>query len=123
MKSESLSSKQQKSAIGAKQDKTVKTAGSSILSKAPKKVIWDFPLQKQNFIILGIGAAVIIIGFLLMSTGMTNEPSLPEGKWNSPVAIVIAPIMLLLGYCVIIPYAILKIFRNKDKQNEAQNNQ
>lgn len=78
---------------------------------APK---WNFPLQKQNFIIIGIGIVVILIGYLLMATGITEEPALPNGKWNNVLAVSIAPILLVIGYCVIIPFGIFKTFANKE---------
>ena len=79
-------------------------------AKSTQKAIWKFPLQKQNFYIIGLGLVVIIIGYLLMATGITEEPALPNGKWNNVFAVSIAPILLVLGYCVIIPFGIFKTF-------------
>lgn len=73
-------------------------------------VKWKFPLEKQNLIIIGVGLVVIILGYILMATGVTEEPALPEGKWNNPLAVTVAPILLVIGYCVIIPYGIIKRF-------------
>jgi len=78
------------------------------------KVEWKFPLERNDLIFMGVGVAVILLGYLLMLTGVTEEPALPNGKWNNPFAIVVSPILLVLGYCVIIPLAILKVFRKKD---------
>lgn len=80
---------------------------------------WEFPLIKKNLMILGIGLIVILIGFGLMATGITEEPAVPDGKWNNPFAVDIAPLLLLIGYCVIIPYGILKYFKGSEsnKQN------
>lgn len=85
-------------------------------TKSAPKIIWKFPLQKQNFIIIGIGLLVIIIGYLLMATGITEEPALPNGKWNNIFAVTIAPILLVLGYCVIIPYGIFKSFPTQENK-------
>jgi len=57
----------------------------------------QLPLGKKNFQIFAVGLAVIAIGFFALS----QEP------WNSSTSLVVAPILLVLGYCVIIPYAIL----------------
>lgn len=89
-----------------------KTQKSS--KKAPK---WNFPLQKENLYIIGAGIIVIIIGYLLMATGISDEPALPEGKWNNPLAIIVAPFLLIIGYCIIIPFGIMKKF-NKDDQEQ-----
>ena len=57
----------------------------------------NLPLRKRNFIILGIGLAVIIIGYLAMS----------QGPVEGVLPLVVAPILLVAGYCVIIPFGIL----------------
>ena len=35
----------------------------------------DFPLQKDNYILLIIGFAIIMIGFLLMMGGKSDDPN------------------------------------------------
>lgn len=55
------------------------------------------PLGKENFVIMGVGVLVIIIGYLALANGPI-EGFLP---------LVLAPILLVLGYCVIIPLGIL----------------
>jgi len=55
------------------------------------------PLGRENFIILGIGLAVIVAGYLAML----------EGSVEGFLPLVVAPILLVLGYCVIIPFGIL----------------
>jgi NADH:ubiquinone oxidoreductase subunit 6 (subunit J) len=87
--------------------------------KKTNKVIWKFPFTKQNYLIFGVGLAVILIGYALMATGVTEEPAIPDGKWNNPMAIIVAPILLIVGYLVIIPYGILKFFGNNN--NKAEN--
>lgn len=87
--------------------------------KVKKSVEWKSPFTKKNFIILAAGLGVILIGFLLMSTGITEEPAVPDGKWNNVFAVEIAPLLLLIGYCVIIPYGIMKFF-GKDAQKSAE---
>ena len=55
------------------------------------------PLGKQNFAIIGVGLLVIIGGYLAML----------EGSVEGFLPLVVAPILLVLGYCVIIPFGIL----------------
>ena len=57
----------------------------------------DLPLKRQNFVTIGIGLGVITLGYIAMSAGPV-EGFLP---------LVLAPILLVLGYCVIIPIGIL----------------
>ncbi len=56
---------------------------------------------KRNYILFAVGLLVIIAGFIFLGTGDT----------------VFAPIFLVLGYCVIIPVAIL--IKDKKKEPEA----
>ncbi|MFH1051446.1 MAG: DUF3098 domain-containing protein [bacterium] len=89
-------------------------------SKISKKkaVSWVFPLERKNFIWAGSGLVVIIIGYILMATGITDDPALVEGTWNNPLAISVAPVLLVIGYCILIPFAILKLFRKEDSNQE-----
>lgn len=66
-------------------------------SKGPKRE-FSFPLEKENFMIIGLGVALLIIGYFLMS----------ENSVNGFLPTVVAPILLVAGYCVVIPYGILK---------------
>jgi hypothetical protein len=47
--------------------------------------------DKRNFLILGIGLAIIILGFIFLASG----------------DITVAPILLVVGYCIVIPLGIL----------------
>lgn len=93
--------------------------GKGKAKKNNQKSVINFPFTKKNYIIIGAGLAVIIIGYLLMATGITNEPAVPDGKWNNPFAVTIAPIILLIGYVVIIPFGILK-FSGKKEQKDSE---
>jgi len=68
-------------------------------------------------IIIGIGFLTIILGYGLMATGITNEPALVNGTWNNFFAVSLAPIVLVIGYMVIVPYGIMKVFGKKDETN------
>lgn len=91
---------------------------SASIKQSTKRIDWNFPLDRTNFIYLLIGIGVILIGYILLATGISEEPALPDGKWNNPLAVYVAPTLLVIGYCVIIPYSILKIF-NKKKEAQA----
>ena len=95
-----------------------KKSGKKSISAKVKKSIWEMPFEMKNFKILGIGVLVIIIGYILMSTGVTEDPAVVDGKWNNPVAIVLAPFLLIIGYCIIIPYGIYKYFKTKHENQE-----
>src|SRR4030095_9574546 len=58
----------------------------------------SFPLEKDNFLIIGAGIILLVIGYILMA----------QNSVDGFVPTVISPILLFLGYCVVIPYEILK---------------
>ena len=65
----------------------------------------------MNFILLAVGMAVVIIGFILMSgAGSTDEAYNPD--IFSPMRIKVAPIVCLLGFVSMI-YAV--VHKPKDK--------
>ena len=65
-----------------------------------------FAFDKTNFILLGIGMAVVIIGFLLM-TGPASTPTTFEPDIFSVRRIKVAPVVCLLGFVFMI-YAVLR---------------
>ncbi len=68
---------------------------------------WDIPFSNVNLIVLAIGIVVIVVGYLLMSTGINDESGSLHGTWNNSLAVNVAPIVLAIGYCVIVPIGIL----------------
>lgn len=56
------------------------------------------PFKKENYIIIGIGLIFIILGYIFLAIG----------------DITISPILLTLGFCVIIPIGI--IYKRKKKK-------
>lgn len=78
----------------------------AIKSKMSKKLEIIFPFEKINYIIIGSGLAVIIAGYIALSV-----PTV-EGFYP----LVFAPILLVLGYCVIIPVGIMYRKREKPAQ-------
>ncbi len=94
-----------------------KVSGRGVRSKKAS-VSWNIPWNKRNFMILGAGLVVILIGFALMATGITEDPAVPDGTWNNPMAVSIAPLLLVIGYCVIIPYGIIKFFGKEKSESE-----
>ena len=65
-----------------------------------------FALDKVNFILLAIGMAIVIIGFLLM-TGPTSSETLFEPDIFSVRRIKVAPVVCLFGFIYMI-YAVLR---------------
>ena len=57
----------------------------------------EWPFNKTNYAIFGIGIIVIIIGYLIIS--FNGDNSVASTK--------IGPLMLFVGYCVIIPISVI----------------
>jgi hypothetical protein len=78
-------------------------------------VTFGLPLDKKNWIGVVAGVVVIVIGYLLMATAITNDPAHNDGIWNNFSSVTLAPILLGLGYCVIVPFSLLYRF-NKEEE-------
>jgi len=55
------------------------------------------PLGRENYLILGAGILVIVAGYLAML----------EGGVEGFLPLVLSPILLVTGYCVVIPVGIM----------------
>ena len=67
----------------------------------------DFPLQKDNYILLIIGFAIIMIGFLLMMGGKSDDPNVFNPEIFNFRRITLAPIVVIFGFVFEI-WAIMK---------------
>ena len=65
-----------------------------------------FAFGKMNFILLAVGMAVVIIGFLLIS-GPSSTPTHFEPDIFSVRRVKVAPVVCLLGFVFMI-YAVVK---------------
>lgn len=73
-----------------------------------KRPIWVLPLMTKNYIYIGIGIGVLLLGFVLLSMGIYTG-------WDNPLSVSVAPVVLVIGYCVVIPWALM--WRPKSDQN------
>jgi hypothetical protein len=64
------------------------------------------PFTKVNYYLIAIGIGLVILGFIAMAQGGV-EGTLP---------LVVSPILLVIGYCIIIPVGIL--YRKKEVRPE-----
>lgn len=58
---------------------------------AAPAAISPWPFGRKNYILMGVALAVIVLGFFLLSQ---ND-------------ITFAPLLLVVGYCVLVPWAII----------------
>ena len=66
-----------------------------------------FALDRENYKLMAIGFGIIVIGFLLMAGGGTNDPKVFNPEIFSFRRITLAPVVLLAGFIFEI-YAIMK---------------
>ncbi|MFZ4592021.1 MAG: hypothetical protein ACOYN6_13550 [Ignavibacteria bacterium] len=74
--------------------------------KAKAAEILHLSLTNKNYMIIGLGILLIIIGYVFMA----------ENSVDGFLPTVVAPILLVLGYIVVVPFGILF----KDKTAETQ---
>lgn len=88
--------------MATKNDKTVSTEKNVSSNTQPM-----FAFGKENYRLLLIGLAVIVLGFILMIGGGSNDPN----KFNDAIfnfqRLTLAPILILGGYVIEI-FAIMK---------------
>ena len=70
--------------------KNVKTSVKSLPS--PFNIYWE----RTNYLLFGLGTLLIIFGFYFMSLG----------EWDSSSSLLISPILLFLGFVVVMPASI-----------------
>ena len=59
--------------------------------------ITNWPFNKYNYILFGVGLCIILLGYLLMSLG----------EVDSFQSVKLAPILLVIGYCIVLPISII----------------
>ncbi|MEP0828437.1 MAG: hypothetical protein AB1690_11850 [Candidatus Zixiibacteriota bacterium] len=71
--------------------------------KKVEKERFEWPFGPKNYIIFGAGLLVIIFGYISLASG----------------SITLAPILLILGYCVLIPVSIIIDGRKREVPAES----
>ncbi len=67
----------------------------------------DFPLGKENYILLIVGFLIIVVGFALMIGGKSDDPNVFNPDIFSFRRITLAPVIVLFGFAFEI-WAIMK---------------
>lgn len=81
-------------------------------SPAPKELLFS----KQNYIIIGVGLALVIIGLFLMSGGQNGPDEWAADEIYSFRRITLAPLVILGGLGVVV-LAIFKSSGNEEVSN------
>ena len=70
----------------------------------------NFAFDKMNYILLAVGMAVVVLGFILMSGGSSDETAYNPDIF-SVRRIKVAPVVCLLGFVSMI-YAVIRKPKN-----------
>ena len=66
-----------------------------------------FLFQRENYILFGIGLAFIILGFILMTGGGSDNPQVYNEELFNSRRIILSPLLIVVGF-VIEVFAILR---------------
>ena len=88
---------------------TAKTPALAAKTPAPAAAVktGEFAFGKENYRLLFIGLAFIVVGFILMIGGGSNDPKVFNPAIFNFQHITLAPILVLTGYVIEI-FAIMK---------------
>ncbi len=62
----------------------------------------EFLFGKRAYRIMGLGIVLIIVGFVLMTGGGSDDPNVFNPEIYSPLRIRIAPTLVLAGFAVLV---------------------
>lgn|SRR3990172_11780481 len=77
-----------------------------------------FALPKENYMYIIAGVVVLVIGFLLMTGGASDDPNKFSPEIFSTRRLTVAPIVLLIGFGIIF-YAIMRKPKAADKSSDS----
>ena len=66
----------------------------------------DFAFDKMNYVLLAVGMAIVVLGFILMSGGGSTDTSYDPDIFSAR-RIKVAPVVCLLGFVSMI-YAVMR---------------
>ena len=70
----------------------------------------DLPFTRKNWSLALVGLAVILLGYVFLR--------IPPAEGF--LSLTLAPVLLVVGYCVLIPMAILVRDQSADQEDEAE---
>ena len=62
----------------------------------------EFLFGKRAYRIMGIGVALIVLGFVLMTGGGSDDPHVFNPEMYSPLRIRVAPTLVLAGFAILV---------------------
>lgn len=62
----------------------------------------EFLFGKRAYRIMGIGITLIVLGFVLMTGGGSDDPNVFNPEMYSPLRIRVAPTLVLAGFAILV---------------------
>ncbi len=91
---------------------TIKTKKPKVIRAAPEL------FGKANYLWMGIGLAVLALGFFLMAGGKSADPKVfAVDEVYSPIRITVAPLLIIIGFIIEI-YAIMRSKGNTESAEQ-----
>lgn len=78
--------------------------------KIKKNIASSIPFGTKNYVLFGLSALVLLTGYWALS----------QGPVDGFMTLTLAPILLGIGYCVLIPVAILSNGEKEKAENKSQ---
>lgn len=73
----------------------------------------EFAFGKRNYILMGIGILLLVIGFILLAGGGSNDPNVFNPEIFNTQRLVVSPLFMLAGFILEI-YAIMYRKKTED---------
>ncbi|MDR1726257.1 MAG: DUF3098 domain-containing protein [Bacteroidales bacterium] len=96
-----------------KKNSTKQTGNKNSTLKMNAKPVFNFAFERTNYIIMLVGIVFIIIGYVLLTGGGSDNPDIFNEDLFNFRRLVLSPVLIVAGFVIEI-YAILK----KTKKNE-----
>jgi hypothetical protein len=91
----------------AKEKTIARPTGKASLTEQKEKQDIGFAIPSDSYKFIIIGFAVVILGFILMAGGGSDDPSVFNPEVFSPRRITLAPIVVVAGF-IVVGWAIMR---------------
>jgi hypothetical protein len=97
-----------------KETKPVSPATKNVIKKA-NKLNFQLAFGTVNYILMGVGIIILALGYILLSGGGSDDPNTFNTDMFDSRRLVVAPILIVLGFVVEI---VAIMFKFKGKKQE-----
>ena len=66
---------------------------------------FEWPFGPKNYVIFGAGLVAIILGYITLAQA-APDPIPGDNSW-AQICLTLSPALLVLGYCVLVPLALI----------------